>query len=485
MTTAIDFAKLDLRAALDFAILVEEDAQLRYERLSRALADDSGGAGPVFRSMVATEGTHRARLIERRASLLGDGLPPIEISALDHAVEGPDLEDDLPATAHEALRLAIAGEQRAHDFFARAIPFIEDPSARAFFAELQREEVEHRDLLAARLAALGPGPECAPPRRAPATVAREAPPPDAAELRNVLPRVDAATRAIAAGILVDGLGPHEMADALGVSPATVERKWRGFLLAARQHLAVGLAAAALAGCVGPRGAPSPTSAAAPSTAAATAPATAAAPAHAPLSVVRELPAGRTMPDGVAARATTTPPEDRSAMVASVHSHVAARMPRVDPATRRRIAQTVIAEAQRAALDPLLVLAVIHVESSFNPEVVSHAGAVGLMQLLEPTFRRELERNGLAGEPTDPVTNVRAGVRYLRRLVDAFGGSMDLALMAYNAGPNRIGGHLRKGGIPERYFSYPRKVNQELERLRSAAGGQKAFARVPNALPRAG
>jgi soluble lytic murein transglycosylase-like protein len=163
------------------------------------------------------------------------------------------------------------------------------------------------------------------------------------------------------------------------------------------------------------------------------------------------------------------------------------MRRVDAATRRRVAQAVINEAQRASLDPLLVLAVIHVESSFNPEVVSHAGAVGLMQLLEPTFRRELERNGLAGEPTDPVTNVRAGVRYLRRLVDAFGGSTDLALMAYNAGPNRIGGHLRRGGIPERYFSYPRKVNQELERLRSAAGEgrQKALARTPSALPRAG
>jgi soluble lytic murein transglycosylase-like protein len=84
-----------------------------------------------------------------------------------------------------------------------------------------------------------------------------------------------------------------------------------------------------------------------------------------------------------------------------------------------------------------------------------------------------------------VTNVRAGVRYLRRLVDAFG-DLDVALMAYNAGPNRIGGHLRRGGIPERYFSYPRKVSRELDRLRAAAGegALEASARKPGTLPRA-
>jgi soluble lytic murein transglycosylase-like protein len=112
-----------------------------------------------------------------------------------------------------------------------------------------------------------------------------------------------------------------------------------------------------------------------------------------------------------------------------------------------------------------------------------------MQLRDATFRREFERSRLTGvpDPTDPVTNVRAGVRYLRRLVDAFDGSLDLALMAYNAGPNRIGGHLRQGGVPERYFSYPRKVKLELTRLQSAGSdvGRKAHAQTSGALPRAG
>jgi soluble lytic murein transglycosylase-like protein len=61
-------------------------------------------------------------------------------------------------------------------------------------------------------------------------------------------------------------------------------------------------------------------------------------------------------------------------------------------------------------------------------------------------------------------NVRAGVRYLHRLVKAFGHE-DLALMAYNAGPNRILGYLRAGEIPERFRVYPRRVRAELHRLR--------------------
>ena len=112
-----------------------------------------------------------------------------------------------------------------------------------------------------------------------------------------------------------------------------------------------------------------------------------------------------------------------------------------------------------------MLAVIHVESAFDPDAFSRAGAVGLMQLLEPTLHQELKRAGIAAaDPTEPVANVQAGVRYLRRLVRTFG-ELDVALMAYNAGPNRILGHLQKGEIPQRFHEYPRRVNEELSRLR--------------------
>jgi soluble lytic murein transglycosylase-like protein len=167
----------------------------------------------------------------------------------------------------------------------------------------------------------------------------------------------------------------------------------------------------------------------------------------------------------AADARTTVP----AALEQVHAHVAGRLPRLDAAARSALARTITAEATRARLDPLVVLALIQIESSFNPLAASSAGARGLMQLREPTMRGEALRSGVSSaDPHDPVANVQAGVRYLRRLMDAFG-SFDVALMAYNAGPNRILGHLRAGGIPERFHVYPRKVRAELQRLRRAYG----------------
>jgi soluble lytic murein transglycosylase-like protein len=154
---------------------------------------------------------------------------------------------------------------------------------------------------------------------------------------------------------------------------------------------------------------------------------------------------------------------------SVHSQVAARMARHDPSVRARVARAILEEARLASMDPLLVLALIQIESSFDPHAVSPAGAIGLMQLREPTLRREAERSRLPSpDPRDPVTSVRLGVRYLRRLLDAFG-RLDVALMAYNAGPNRILSYMRQGEIPERFHVYPRKVRRELDRLHTKAG----------------
>jgi soluble lytic murein transglycosylase-like protein len=166
--------------------------------------------------------------------------------------------------------------------------------------------------------------------------------------------------------------------------------------------------------------------------------------------------------------------ERRQLAAHVRAQVAARLRRsIGPEAERRLAQAIVAEAEMAGLDPLLVLALIHVESSFDPNAVSSAGAVGLMQLSEATMRRELERSGLPpADRLDPVASVQVGVRYLRRLVVAFG-EVDVALMAYNAGPNRIARNLRGGGIPERFHSYPRRVKSELERQRRALGSSSA------------
>jgi len=77
--------------------------------------------------------------------------------------------------------------------------------------------------------------------------------------------------------------------------------------------------------------------------------------------------------------------------------------------------------------------------------------------------------------------VQAGVRYLRRLLDAFGHE-EVALMAYNAGPNRILGYLREGEIPPRFHVYPRRVKAELRRLRRGSGGAPAPAFADARLP---
>lgn len=158
------------------------------------------------------------------------------------------------------------------------------------------------------------------------------------------------------------------------------------------------------------------------------------------------------------------------------------MPGSSDDERLRLATAIAEEADEAKLDPLFVLAVIQVESGFDLDAVSDRGALGLMQVKPSTLRREAERSNLdLIDPDDPVLNVRAGIRYYRRLLDAFRQNHDLALMAYNAGPQRIS-RLRRaeGGVPERFRGYARRVHAELRRLR--ADGASRVALTEDAAP---
>jgi peptidoglycan lytic transglycosylase len=93
------------------------------------------------------------------------------------------------------------------------------------------------------------------------------------------------------------------------------------------------------------------------------------------------------------------------------------------------------------LDPYLVAALIRQESEFNPEAISHANAYGLMQLLPRTGKGEAKKQGLQHYTTnsllDPTTNIELGTRYFRQMVDHFGGQVEYALAAYNAGEERV------------------------------------------------
>src|SRR5688500_8608166 len=96
-------------------------------------------------------------------------------------------------------------------------------------------------------------------------------------------------------------------------------------------------------------------------------------------------------------------------------------------------------ARQYRVDPVLVRAVIQVESSFDPATVSHKGARGLMQLMPGTA----QRYGVT-DMHDPAQNIRGGVRYLRDLMEMFREDVVRVLAAYNAGENAV---LRYGGIP--------------------------------------
>jgi len=121
-----------------------------------------------------------------------------------------------------------------------------------------------------------------------------------------------------------------------------------------------------------------------------------------------------------------------------------------------VARTVVVEARRHALEPSLVLAVMHVESRFYNFAVSPVGAIGLMQVMPETGAELATRIGIdwVGPQTlfDPTSNVKLGVAYLRELADRYG-SLETALAAYNWGPGRIDRRLRMGtALPDQYPS---------------------------------
>lgn len=102
-------------------------------------------------------------------------------------------------------------------------------------------------------------------------------------------------------------------------------------------------------------------------------------------------------------------------------------------------QAVIRAAQQHHVQPALLLAVMKAESSFNPIVISKAGAVGLMQLVPETAIRHGVRNLY-----DANENITGGAKHLRYLLDRFHGNTRLALAAYNADERKVD---RYGKIP--------------------------------------
>jgi soluble lytic murein transglycosylase len=103
--------------------------------------------------------------------------------------------------------------------------------------------------------------------------------------------------------------------------------------------------------------------------------------------------------------------------------------------------TIKVESAKNNLDPYLVASLIRQESEFNPSVISYANAYGLMQLLPSVGKSLAREEGISHFETfhllDPETNIRLGTRYLREMLDKFGGVQEYALAAYNAGDSRV------------------------------------------------
>ncbi len=132
-----------------------------------------------------------------------------------------------------------------------------------------------------------------------------------------------------------------------------------------------------------------------------------------------------------------------------------------PAGATGVVQLAAAAARAYAVPQALLLAVMHAESAFNPQARSPVGAIGLMQVMPATGRRYgVERNLI-----EPSINIDVGARYLRDLLDLFGGSRELALAAYNAGEGAVLKYGRRIPPYPETRAYVPKVLQLFERYR--------------------
>ena len=157
---AIDFASLDLKDALDLAILVEEEAQERYvELVDQMEMHHTKGAATFFAAMARNEQKHGDELRARRRALFGDAPRRVTRAQL-WDVEAPGYDEvRIYMSARQAMETALHSEIKAHEFFVNAIPHIHDAEVRKLFQELRDEEVLHQALVREAMRGVASDPE--------------------------------------------------------------------------------------------------------------------------------------------------------------------------------------------------------------------------------------------------------------------------------------------------------------------------------------
>jgi soluble lytic murein transglycosylase len=174
----------------------------------------------------------------------------------------------------------------------------------------------------------------------------------------------------------------------------------------------------------------------------------------------------------------SPPIDTEDEIASgkLEDVLARAAPDLGLELREQLAGALVEEGRAAHLDPLLVLAVMRVESEFDEDATSFRGARGLMQLRPSTLAFLAKREGLKLPveeiQADPVLSTRLAVRYLAQLSRSFHGDLDRTLMAYNAGPHRLHVAFKENDLDrlDRLQSYPRSVRRAYRRLQALPPG---------------
>jgi hypothetical protein len=164
------------------------------------------------------------------------------------------------------------------------------------------------------------------------------------------------------------------------------------------------------------------------------------------------------PDAIV-RATASDPKDLNRAQAAV-AHWLARRSHVAPEPVRRLVQEAWTVGALVNLDPTLILAVMAVESSFNPFAQSPVGAQGLMQVMTKIHDDKYEAFGGSHAAFDPVTNLRVGVQVLKECIARMGG-LEAGLRAYVGAANSG----EDGG-------YAAKVLAQQSILRQVAGGAR-------------
>ena len=173
--------------------------------------------------------------------------------------------------------------------------------------------------------------------------------------------------------------------------------------------------------------------------------------------VDALAAELSEPDAIA-RATASDPKDLSRQQAAVAQWLSRRY-RVAPEPVSRLVQEAWRVGEKASLDPTLILAIMAIESSFNPFAQSAVGAQGLMQVMTKVHNDKYEAFGGNHAAFDPITNLRVGVQVLKECIARAGG-LEAGLRFYVGA-----GNLSDDG------GYAGKVLNEQHSLRQVASGK--------------